>query len=242
MIWGVAIPGLSMHSRLLPEVDGVVRLTNPDFSDSPPMEGPYTLEDVARFQLANIQKLIPKMTSDLTIMGMSMGGMITAILASKYRAELPKQVKFRFLVTSANLPNNPCITKTMLHGWQNAIPRDVESFGHVLHPFFSKIFRAEHPDIVAKYVEDRAFGRSGQSAQAFFKQVQAVLQFNGQDYFSALNPDECTFWHGEDDEIMHTVHHAELRELAPHCRHVVMSKIGHMVNFENPSLFERAIE
>lgn len=238
--WGFAIPGLAMNARELPMVSGLVRLQQPGFDELPDIDTPYSIEDLASFHLKAILSEVPS-ADDLLIIGMSMGGMIASVLATRLRHQLPAKTRFRFLVTSSNHPDLPCITKGMLAEWYKARPGDQNSFAAILTPFVGRTFREANPAATAQYFDYRATGKNGQSTKAFIKQMTAVTSFDGTSYFKEMCPDEVEFFHGGSDEIMTRHHRDRLRQLQPHARHHVISDLGHMVNFEAPHLFYREV-
>lgn len=236
--WGFAIPGLAMNASELPDIPGLVRLQQPGFGACTDWEGAYGIEDLAAFHLRTIRSQVA-LGDELLIIGMSMGGMVASVLGSTLRDQLPPKTRFRFLVTSSNQRDLPCITKDMLARWYQARPGNDESFTAILTPFVGAQFRARHPDIMRDYIHYRAHGGNGQSAAAFLKQLAAVIQFDGTDYFAGLNADETEFVHGGADEIMTVGHHSRLRNLQPHAQHVVVPEMGHMVNIEAPHFFQK---
>lgn len=234
--WGFAIPGLAMNADELPNIPGLVRLQQPGFAGIADFDTQYTIEDLAAYHLKTIQE---QMSDDVVIIGMSMGGMIASVLASKFRDQLPKKTKFRFIVTTANPPELSCITKAMMADWYQAKQGDIPSFAKILVPFFGRGFREANPELAENYFRYRATGLSTQSSKSFVKQLTSVVGFNGTSYFGGLTPSEVEFIHGEADEIMSLPHHELLRKIQPEAVHHVISGLGHMVNIEAPHLFER---
>jgi surfactin synthase thioesterase subunit len=76
----------------------------------------YSVEDIAETHLRTILE-IASSNDDFVVLGMSLGGMIAAVLASKFRVQLPPRCTFKFLVTSANTPAHRAITPAMLTDW-----------------------------------------------------------------------------------------------------------------------------
>ena len=227
-----------MNAAELPDIHGLVRLQHTGFDGTADFDTPYTLEDLADYHLKTILSQVSA-TDEILVIGMSMGGMVASVLGSKLRNHLPAKTRFRFLVTSANPPELPCITKSMLTQWYKARPGDPASFAEILTPFVGKAFRASHPDFTQNYFEYRATGKNGQSSKSFIKQLTAVTSFDGTAYFAGLNADEIEFIHGGSDEIMSTPHHEVLRQLQPRASHHIVPSMGHMANFEASYLFEK---
>lgn len=238
--WGVVIPGLAMHRLEMPAVPGLIALQNPEVDDGVALSEQYSLYDVAKHHLATILELsrIGTLPADgFTIAGMSMGGMINSILASKFRRELPPNVRFLFLVTTPNLKTNPAIPDALLASWLKAKPGSVEDFARILGPFFSPGFLSAQPGITASYFRYRANGENGQSPRAFFRQMTALRRFDGSETFPFITSEECLFVGGAEDEILGPSHNLDLRNLAPAAKHVEVKGLGHMINLEMPKFF-----
>lgn len=227
-----------MNADELPDIPGLVRLQHPGFGSCADWSTSYSIEDLAEYHLRAILAQSAA-TDELLIIGMSMGGMIVSVLASRLRDQLPAKTRFRFLVTSANHQDLPCISKDMLARWYQARPGNDDSFAQILTPFIGRSFRDAFPERTKAYFRYRAQGGNGQSTAAFLKQLAAVTKFDGTGYFSSLKADEIEFVHGGADEIMSDEHRKLLRELQPHALHVVVPEMGHMINFEAPQWFQK---
>lgn len=235
-IWGVAIPGLGMAAGELPALPGLLRLDNPEIGSGAAFDGMYTLEDVAARHAAAIGAASVDASEAFWVIGMSMGGMIAAILASTYRPVLPPTTRFLFLVTSANLPGAPAVSAETLAGWQRARPGDVGSWSDVMGPFFGASFRGT-PEAEA-YFAYRAAGENGQSPRAFMRQVTALRAFDGARHFGALDGARSWFIGGGADEVLGPRHNADLKRLAPGANHQEWAGVGHMINLERPAAFD----
>jgi len=238
--WGVVIPGLAMHRSEMPTVPGLIALQNPEVDDAVVLSEQYSLYDVAKHHLSTILDLsrIGTLPPDgFTIIGMSMGGMINSILASKLRRELPPSVRFLFLVTTPNLKTNPAIPDALLASWLKAKPGSVEDFAKILGPFFSPGFLSAKPEITTAYFRYRANGENGQSPRAFFRQMTALRSFDGSETFPFITPEECLFVGGAEDKILGPSHNLDLKRLIPVAKHVEVEDLGHMINLEMPEYF-----
>ena len=240
MIHGVAIPGLGMAAHELPEVKGLVRLENPEIGQGPTIGATsYSLYDVAELHAQKIEALAnASAASPFWVLGMSMGGMVAAILASDLRSRLPRSCRFLFLVTSANTKVVPAVDDQRLEEWMRARPGSVESFRSVMAPFFSKEFTARSPEVIEAYASYRASGANGQSPKAFMRQVSALRGFDGALYFSRIKQDEAAVISGAEDYVLDPRHAAELRRLLPHAEHTGLTGVGHMINLERPAIFQ----
>lgn len=227
------IPGLAMAAAELAVLDGVRGLDNPGVGGVSDFAESYVLEDVAEFHLRTIQRDHSN-TDQLALVGMSMGGMILSILASRYREKLPKDTRFLFLVTSPNLPTNPAISDDLLTSWFAVDPERRGDMARILRPMFSQNFRDRCPERVEDYVDYRFAGGNQQSKEAFVKQMRALMVFQGEASFSKIDPKEATFIGGAQDEILGPTHNADLRRLCPEARHLEISDLGHMINIEQP--------
>ena len=107
------------------------------------------MEDIAEIHAKEIAKL-PKSNSFIVV-GMSMGGMILSVLASKYRSIFPKNTKFLFLVTSANTNDKPAVPDSLMNEWFECKPGNLEDFEKIMRPFFSDSFLKSNLDICSKY-------------------------------------------------------------------------------------------
>ncbi|MCX6106673.1 MAG: alpha/beta hydrolase [Proteobacteria bacterium] len=238
-IWGIAIPGLAMAASELPSVPGLLRLDNPETGDGPPWEAvAYKLEDVAEMHAKHISTLGK---TDLVIMGMSMGGMIVSIMASRFRSILPANTSFRVLVSSPNLSSNQAITAAMLAEWKTAQLGNVGDFKRILGPFFSEQFRLVSDNKAQDYYSYRALGGNKQSPKALYRQIGAIFSYNGQNYWPNIDPTEMTVIGGADDYILGPTHNLDLKELLPGANHHEISGLGHMVNLEMPELFQKEL-
>lgn len=238
-IQAIAIPGLAMTAAELPELPGLWRLENPEIGTaaSQRIEGDYSAEAVAKAHAATIAELIRQGARPRTMIGMSMGGMILAVLATEHRELFPAETHFRFLATSANTAANPAVPTSLLDAFATARPGDPATFAEALALLFSPRYRELRPDAYAKYCAYRAFGKNGQSAKAYFRQVEAVRLFRGETYFPQLATRSVELVCGSEDQIFPEGHRQDLARLAPGARMRVIDGVGHMVNLEQPELF-----
>lgn len=238
--WGIAIPGIAMQASELPDIPGLLRLENPEVGTECKPYLRYTLEDIAEKHTQTIQK-IASSQDKLICIGMSLGAMILAIMATKYSKELPNNTQFRFLVTSANTLNTPIMSEEMLNRWLHVDQGDFATYENVLSYFFSETFKElNHKDFLS-YVSYRAAGDNNQSARAFLKQLKAMMRFDGEKYFAKLTPNQCVFIGSQQDHVLGPKHSAELKRLCPKATHVEVSTLGHMVNLEAPELFSQTL-
>lgn len=234
MIRGVIIPGLSMASAEMPEIDGFLRLENPGISGRPDLNDGYNLKEVAKLHLESIQS--QELCADFSVIGMSTGGMIASYLATTYRKFLPERTRFLFAVTSANLPNCVAVSDQLMGEWFKVKGGDTAGFRRIMAPFFSTTFRATHPDIAESYYQARATGKNQQSGSAFVRQLKALRNFDGRETFPKINPSEAWFIGGAKDEILGTSHNRDLKLLLPLAHHEEIVDLGHMINLEQPEL------
>lgn len=232
---GVIIPGLAMEKQELPEIEGFLRLQNPEVNDGPVVDGPYGIEDIAKLHVETIAKL--NKADAFHVMGMSMGGMITSVMASKFRSHLPSVCKFHFIVTGLNSPERPIVTPELLTAWQTVKPEDEQAVEQLLTPFFSSHFLKSNYKTVKDYIQYRVKGGNRQTPEAFMRQVMAIVGFKGPHYYNHVNQEECYFLHGSEDNIFNDLYQAELKKICPKAVHQT-ENVGHMVNIENPALFK----
>lgn len=232
-----------MKSSELPKIPGLIRLQNPETGGEPTLDHQYTLRDAAAIHLQGIRTHLSKIsvTEPILIIGMSMGGMIMSYLASEFRKELPKNTRFRFLATSANLPTQPVISDELIRFWQTAIPGDSKSFAPILKPFFSLAYVSQFPDQFRDYCAFRANGANQQTPRGFMRQVGAIKSFPGAETFAAVDPSECEFIGAGDDQVLGKSHSHILQDLVPGAFHCELPGVGHMINMERPDLFHREL-
>ena len=236
---GAAIPGLAMAASELPTIEGLIRLENPEIGSGEVLAAAYTLEDLAERHLARLRDIT--FAEPPTLIGISMGAMIVSVLATDLRSELPAKCRFRFIAPSANSADAPAASDELLEKWRHVRDGDVESFGHVLEPFFSDSFRTEHPDRFERYVHYRAFGENNQSMKAFRRQTAALRAFRGEKYYPRLDPAECEFIRGADDIVFGVAHMQSVAKLAPAVKWTQIRGAGHFLNFEHPEVFDPSV-
>jgi len=236
---GVSLAGLAMAASELPKIDNIIALENPEIGNGVAMSGTYTLEDVAELHLPAVLEHA-RGEEEFFVVGMSMGAMIAAILATRFRSKLPKKTRFRFLVTSPNSEKNPAVTPQLLEDWKAARFDDTAIFSKLLTPFFSDRFRTQHSKEFMQFVQYRARGENKQRASAFRRQTAALKAFRGIEVFGKVDPNEVEFVGGAEDHIFGPAHSAELRVICPDAEHFERIELGHMVNLEAPELFDPA--
>ncbi len=232
---GFFVPGLAMAASELPSVEGVIALENPEVGKGIALGREYTLEEVAEQHVCTIEREAPRADA-LTLAGMSMGGMIVAIMATRFRARLPARCAFRFFVTTPNTPENPAIPDALIAEWATARRGVVLDFERVLGPFFSPAFVRSNPTAAQAYFAYRANGGNRQSGSSFFRQMNALRGCPAYRYFSQLDPREAKFVGGADDRILGPSHNRELLSLCPGAEHTEIESLGHMVNIERSDL------
>lgn len=241
MLRGICIPGLTMHSSEVPALPGVRVLENPDVGEGPRLDRDYTLEEVAELHARTIAELAGSQDS-LVVAGISMGGMILAIVATEFRHLLPRATRFEFLVTSPNEPETMFLTDQVLAEWSCVKGGDVDGFAVVLEPFFSDRYRASNPAAFRAYAEYRARGGNRQSAKSLFRQVAAVRRCEAHAYFARVDGRSARFVGGADDRVFGPVHNRRLQALCADAEHVEVQGLGHMIHVEEPGLFASRFE
>ena len=231
------IPGLGMNVHEVSLPNSSFGLQNPGFGDSAPaiFDHDYRLEDVAEFHLSVILSKLDE-SKPLTLSGMSLGGMVLSILASKFRHHLPKDTHFVFYVTSANSKTCPLLDKETLKSWAATRPGNVADFTGILRPFFSPEYLNQNAEVFSNYVEYRAIGKNQQSPKAYMLQLGALLKFDGDAYFPAVDASSAIFIYGEKDSLVNDAQVNQLRSLIPSATHRVISGMGHMITMERPDV------
>ncbi|MFN8391641.1 MAG: alpha/beta fold hydrolase [Bdellovibrionota bacterium] len=240
MTWGFAIPGLAMAASELPPVEGLFPLENPEIGDGVVIGSTYTLEDIADMHLQTIRRSARNAES-LTLIGISMGAMIVAILATERREKLPSKLEVRLLSAAANTYENPAVPDAFIEEWRSVHPGDEQSFERALRRFFSPQFREQHPERFSDYVRYRSSGRNRQSEKALRRQTAALRAFHGASYYPRLDPDEANFHAGAEDDIFGASYQDELRRMVPGARFEIIREAGHMLHMEQPNLYQPVI-
>lgn len=233
------IPGLGMNVDEVSLPQSGFGLQNPGFSSGEPeiFSQQYTLEDVAKYHLETIlKKFDPE--KPLTLAGMSLGGMVLSIIAATYGNLLPSGTRFVFYVTSANSKSLPLLDKETLMNWSKTKPGCLEDFSKILKPFFSPEYLAQNPQEFGKYVEYRTTGKNKQSPKSYFSQLAALLKFEGDRYFSAVDTKSSTFVYGERDSLVNGAQAHHLKSLIPNAAHFTIPHMGHMINLERPEIIK----
>lgn len=237
--WGIAIAGLAMNAQELPSIPGLYRVNNPEVGDGMQLGHFYQLEEVAKIHAEVIARL-PKASGTFTVMGMSMGGMIGSILATKFRDLLPEQCEFRLMVTTANEAPALAMSAPFLIGNARMALQTEWALRPFVERLFSESFAKRYPDKIIEYTRYHARRKNQQSRLGFLRQLHAIRTFKGGQYFSKLAP-ECTLIHGGGDRLVTKPHADILRTIAPHVKHVVLDGVGHMINFESPQAFSQSV-
>ena len=227
------IPGLGMNVSEVDLGDLILGIQNPGFGEYCPKDftQSYSLENVALTHLNTILEHYNS-ASPLILNGMSLGGMIVAIIATKHADRLPKNTKLNFFVTCANSPTLPLFTSSEIESWSKV--KDIDSFGKILEPFFSGEFLKRDSSKFKNYVQYRSRRENGQRSKDYHFQVEALLKFNGDLYFPKLRPENCTFVFGSEDKIINHKQVQYLKTLLPNAKFTILPNIGHMINLEEP--------
>lgn len=237
MTWGVAIPGVSMAAFEMPSIAGLHVLENPEVGDGPRWGHKYKLSEVAEHHCQAIEAL-KDLSSPLHLIGMSMGGMIAALLATEFHHRLPPDCRFWLFVTSANTPELPTVPNGSVDEWKKAGLADREVFERLTRRFFSETFRKTYPAKYKAFVESRLRMENKQSAAEFFRQLSAVQSFDGHNVFPKMDPTRTTIVTGLEDEALGPPHTKAIRKLLRKATYVDVPGLGHMVNLERPELFD----
>jgi pimeloyl-ACP methyl ester carboxylesterase len=232
---GLFVPGLAMAADELPTMSAVLALDNPEVGRGPALGRPYTLEEVAEIHVRRLERERPE-ADPLVVCGMSMGGMIVAIMASLLRSRLPSRCAFHFLVTTANTPDNPAAADALVAGWGRIRPGVVDDFERGLSTLFSARFVHDCPAAVSAYYAYRASGGNRQTSRAFYRQLAALRACPAHEYFAAVDPAEARFVGGADDRLLGPAHNNDLRRICPGARHEEIAGLGHMVHLERPDV------
>lgn len=231
------IPGLGMNIGEVKLPSTSFGLQNPGFAMDNPVHfsQEYDLEAVASFHLIEIIKRYDR-SKPLTLVGMSLGGMILSIIAAKFRHHLPEKTNFIFYMTSSNSKSLPLLSQKTLESWSAVKPGDEADFARILRPFFSSKYIKENEEQFNQYVRYRAHGYNRQTGKAYLFQLGALLRFDGDECFSSLNSETATFFYGEEDFIVNHEQMNHLKSLSPMANHVVIPALGHMIHIERPDL------
>lgn len=230
-----------MQARHLPDIPGLLRLDNPELGEGHSFGRFYSMEEAAECHVRKLKSLKDQLETPFTLMGMSMGGMLLSILATKFRSELPTQCQFRFLVTSPNERDLPSLPWSRILRWARALPRTPSSMEKLVSGFFGEEYRKTNAEFMKGYYRDTAYHHE-QSFQSLVRQIHALRRFKGAHYFPQVNPKEAIFIGGGADTILGPLHNKKLKALVPEAIHHELPKIGHMIHLEASYVFEKALE
>jgi pimeloyl-ACP methyl ester carboxylesterase len=143
------------------------------------------------------------------------------------------------VATSANTRELPAISDQELANYYLCKPGSTTDFRRLLEPAFSPDFKERYPERVTDYINYRATGKNCQTPAAFVRQVNALRNYSGTQYFSKVDPKETLFIRGSDDLLLDSAHGTILKQIVNEANHVEIKNLGHMVNIERPeALYE----
>jgi 3-oxoadipate enol-lactonase len=201
-----------------------------------PLDRGLSIEAQARRQWAELDALgldFPQ----VTLFGISMGGMIAATMA----ALQPERVERLVLAaTSANLVNHPAVPDALYNEWTST--RTPEDLDRAVSIAFGRTTLSQRPDIKSQYFRYRLKAENGQSPKDFIAQLNSIREFPGEAVYRTLGRQATptTLITGEEDALFPDVHARDILALLPHCQRIALAQTGHMLHLENLEGLARA--
>jgi pimeloyl-ACP methyl ester carboxylesterase len=181
-------------------------------------EPPYTLDDMAMDVINLMDALV---ISKAHIIGISMGGSITQVLAAKH----PDRVLSMASVMSASGGFNPQIIDLI---WSKRLSREafIEEWVEYIRAFGSQKFAEgdEHSRATAAAAYDRCYSPNGANRQILA--ILAAKQMDLQSLVKTISVPALVV-HGEDDGLVTPDRGRETADLIPNARFKLVPGMGH---------------
>ena len=206
--------------------------------DAPrPMERVLSIQAQARHQWAKFDALELK-CPQVTLFGISMGGMIAATMATLQPGRIERLV---LGATSANLATHPAIPDALYHDW--VATRTPEDLDRAVSIAFGRSTLTHRSDIKSQYFRYRLKAENGQSPKDFLTQLNSIREFPGEAVYRALSHQNIptTLITGDEDDLFPNSHARDILALLPQAQHVTLAQTGHMLHLEDLNGLARAL-
>ncbi len=181
---------------------------------------PFTLEDIAD----DIHDIWEELNIDKShVLGISMGGMISQILASEYK----DSVKSLVLISSS--ADDGFLTDVASSDWGST----QESIENKLSNYFAKNFYKSNKLLVASMAKVMLKKQNGGFDEGAYLQRQAI---NEADLAGIQDKIDCPtlILHGNEDAIIDVAAALDLEKKIAHSRALIFDGIGHLLLAEKP--------
>ncbi len=204
----------------------VVRIDNRGTGWSRRMRRPFTIADMAADVVAVLDELG---VSQATVVGLSMGGMISQEIALRH----PDRVRALVLLGTRPpnpeyTPPHPRVTARLLTG-----PAPGQSLRDFMWQRWAAMtgpgFVDEHPDAIREMV--RAVVARPTPRAAVLDQARAIAAWHGAGRLRRLDV-PTTVVHGAEDPLIPVRNGMRLTQLIPSARYVELPGVGHLVPYE----------
>lgn len=218
----------------VPAFDGeyqCITFDNPDVGASPRADGFYTIEEMARDAIGVLDAAGVERAH---VVGHSMGSQIARELA------ISASERVRSLVLVGAFPAVDPYMEGALKSWQLWI-RSLNSFAFARSAIYfwvgETIINAEDPDALAAAIAPQI---DSQGADAFCRQVDAVLAYNAVDRLSRIDAPTLVVW-GTEEKLVLEHHQRTLVERMAGAKYVRIEGAGHSPTFEQPEALNAAM-
>ena len=229
--WGTEFPSaLAKRYR-------VVRLDNRGVGGSPRVPGGYDLRDMARDATKVLDAVDAK---DAHIVGVSMGGMISQVVA----AEHPERVK-RLVLLSTHFGGPQVVPPTpeamrlfdpSVFGELGGDPVAMMRF--TINVITAAGFLERAPEVVAALLEN--VRKEPTHPSAFMAQVQAILGSDRSELIRSIAKPTLVI-HGTEDKLIPSANGEMIAARIPGAKLVLFEKSGHMLMWETPEELSRLV-
>lgn len=220
LVWPEAwVEKLEQHYR-------VIRIDNRGTGFSRTAPAPFTITTMAN-DAADVLKACG--IESATVLGLSMGGMISQELAMRH----PSLVNRLILVATApplpaQLSSDPAPFLSALRGPAKGQSID-EFFGEIWGAYMAPSFTAEHPEVVAEIVEQVKARVTPKSK--VIAQMRAIRSWSGSGRLRRLSM-PTTVVHGTTDPLIPVGNGMRLARLIPDATYVELPGVGHLIPHE----------
>lgn len=228
--WGLQIPALSQHYRL-------ICLDNRGAGRSDKPLGPYNIEVMAADALAVLDALG---IASAHVLGVSMGGLIAQAL---YHAQ-PARVRSLILGCTGTGPNDPDYTPPAPQVWETLLldraSQPLAAIMEAMIPiFYHPSYRAQVPDLLTRLL--RLHDSLPQPPHAYRAQICACRHHTpNSSRLHAIRVPTLVL-HGDDDEIWPLENARQLAAGIAGAEMTVIPDSGHMFMIEKPQAFNHAV-
>lgn len=242
---GSGIPLLLIHGYPLnstlwkPQIEGLIdtaRIITPDlrgFGGSDPVEGVYTMDLLARDCKELLDNLGEKQR--IVVGGLSMGGYVTLA----FQRLFPERVEAMILAATRPGPDSTEAKANRDRGVETALEQGTPAIVDSMLPkMMSPKTYAEKPDLVR-------FSRNIMETSSVEGIIGALQGMKDRPDSTPLLPHinkPVLILHGADDQLIPVKEAEAMQAAIPNAQLQILPDAGHLLNIEQPELFNKAIE